>query len=72
MRKGAKAGEKNSRHSSAVKNLSLKGGGPPAEPGGSVDAKLWQRRWQTFGGLPCSGKEMATTKTSANNGEKNS
>ena len=28
------------------------GGGPPADPGGCIGAKLWWRRWWTLGGFP--------------------
>ena len=41
--KGAKAGEENSRRSSAAKKLFLEGGGSPAESGSLIGAKLWRR-----------------------------
>ena len=50
-KKGAKVGAENSPRSSAAKNLSLRGGVPPAEPGGLISAKLWRRRWGPLGGL---------------------
>ena len=48
----ADKGEKNFPCSSAVKNLSLRGGWPPAEPGGRIGAKLWRRQWTRLHGLP--------------------
>ena len=38
-KKGAKDGEDNSPRNSAVKNLSLREGGPPAEASGLIGAK---------------------------------
>ena len=61
---------------------SLKGGGPPADPGGVIDAKFWRRRSLPPGrgdgnddgtaDSTHSGEEMAPTKTGANDGEENS
>ena len=42
---GARTGAANSPRSSAARNLALRGGGPPAEPGGLIGAKSWLRRW---------------------------
>ena len=49
--KGANDRKGNSPRSGAVKNLSLRRGGPPSEPGVLVGAKFWRRRWRTLGGL---------------------
>ena len=48
---GANAGAENSPRNSAAKNLSLRGGRPPAEPGGLISAKLWRRPWGPLGVL---------------------
>ena len=53
---GAKAGEENSLRNVTAKNLSLKGGGPPAEPGGVIAAKLSWWRWGPLGGLHAQGR----------------
>ena len=45
MHTGAKACVENSPHCSWAKNISLRGGVPPADPGGLICANLWLRRW---------------------------
>ena len=50
-KKGANSGEDNSPYSGAKKNLSLKEGGSPSEPGVLVGAQVWQWRWRTPGGI---------------------
>ena len=40
---GANAGAENFPRSSAARNLVLRGGGPPAVPGGLIGAKSWRR-----------------------------
>ena len=71
-KKGANDGEENSPCNSAARNLSPSGGGLPAEAGGLIGAKSWRRRWGRSADSMRSGKEMAPTKTGANNGEDNS
>ena len=48
-KKGANEGKENSPRNSAVKNLSLRGRGPPAEPGGLIGTTSWLRRWGSLG-----------------------
>ena len=48
---GASTGAANSPRSSAAKNLALRGGGTPAEPGGLIGAKSERRRWGSLGVL---------------------
>ena len=43
-KKGAEAGAENFPHSSATKNLSLREGGPPEEPGNLIGSRSWWRR----------------------------
>ena len=50
------------------------GGGPPADPGGFIGAKLWRRQWRPLGrgdednetaASPRGGQEMVLAKTGA-------
>ena len=57
---GAKDGGEKSPRSSSAKNLSLRRGGPSAEPGGLIGAKLWRRRWGLLGGIHAQRRQDGT------------
>ena len=62
---GAKDGEENSPRSRVVKNLSLRGGGPPAEAAASSAPNYGSRDRSYSADSTPSGKEMAPTNTGA-------